>query len=125
MKALNYLFYKYWKWQNAVGNEGVATLFTILFIFFIVIIYFYSSLLALSIFFDLKGFNGKTIIIILSFVFVFLCFYFYSNSNFEKIIRNKEFEGRTNSFALLFPIVAFALLALMIILIIFKNNNAQ
>ena len=109
---LEYLYYKYYKFQIYVGNSDVAPIFAMFIIIFTVLIYIPSILLIISFFFPHMAalYVNKTEYI-LFYILLLICFsfFFLYKKKYKKIMKREELNEKSNLMAILFPLIAFIL----------------
>jgi len=126
---LEYLYYKYYKFQIYVGNSDVAPIFAMFIIIFTVLIYIPSILLIISFFFPhmaaLHWRHVNKTEYILFVILLFICFYFFflHKKKYKKIMKREELNKKSNLMAILFPLIAFILFNVGCILKILQNQG--
>jgi hypothetical protein len=123
----DYLFYKYYWFQQKVGNGDLAPFMSMLIIAFTLMLYYFSFTFIIIFFIpnlEINMEHFKNISIFLFFLLIFLCYLkFLYNENFKKILKNDMFKNKSNLNAILFPLIAFLLFNLGWILKMFQNQG--
>lgn len=116
MRFLEYLFFKYYYFQVAVGNEDIAPFSSICFICFILLLWC-ASLIAFCYFFIpyFTGYPLPSVYVFLDFyvvIFIILCYIFLYHKKFKRILttHENEWKGKKNTGAVLFAVVPFVVL---------------
>ncbi|HMT78656.1 MAG TPA: hypothetical protein PKA44_13140 [Saprospiraceae bacterium] len=131
MKYLEFLYYKYYNSQVKLGNRDVAPFSAMLIIVFTIMLYYFSFFF-LTITFIPKEYLGlntwffKAFTIVLFFSLI-VGFYFLllHKGKYKQIIKSKEKEygGKRNFIAILFPLIGFLLFNLGWILKMLQNQG--
>lgn len=122
MRFLEYLFFKYYNWQIKVGNGDMPSFLAVFFITFSFTLYIADMIMFYFFFLSPKGgfINNKYIFIII-FVLLFFALYYLLVTKEKDIIiiekHKQEWMGKKHLGAVLFPVIAFAI---MIIEVFFK-----
>ena len=127
MNFLEYLYSKYYYFQERVGNADIAP-FSAMMIILLIFITYYFVLFFLTILFIPKGVLNIEYFKYLS---LFLLLYFFIQSYFllfykrryKKILKRNDSKKKSNLGAILFPLIAFVLLILTMFLKVLQNNG--
>lgn len=127
MNFLEYLYSKYYYFQERAGNADIAP-FSAMMIILLIFITYYFVLFFLTILFIPKGVLNIEYFKYLS---IFLLLYFFIQSYFllfykrryKKILKRNDSKKKSNLGAILFPLIAFVLLILTMFLKVLQNNG--
>ncbi len=128
MKYIEYLYFKYYSFQEKMGNKDVAPFSSMLIIAFSFMLY-YFSIVFLSLLFISKGvLNMQPLAYVSVILFFALIIWLYlllvSNGKYKDILRrNEEYRGKKRLGAVLFPFIAFILFTLGWILKMQQNQG--
>jgi len=115
MRFLEYLYYKYYRFQVWVGNADVAVFTAALMITFISVLYYFAIFFMKIIFIPNillipdSLFILFSIIILIGFLVILYMKFFYKN-RYKKVIEDNRLKESSNLLAILFPLLAFILL---------------
>lgn len=116
MKIIKYLFFKYYYFQIAVGNQDIAPFSSIMFICFILQI-ICADLCGLFYFFIPCFANHPlpsifVFLLLFVIIFVFLYFLLLHHKKYKTILdtHEEEWKGKKNTSAVLFAVVPFVVL---------------
>lgn len=126
MKYLEYLYYKFIKFQERVGNASIAPFTAMIFLVFISVLYFFSFLTTIYIIFpSLKiNINPLNIAIILPTILIILYYFILLyDSKYKKIIIKYNTRDTSNIYAWIFVILAFVLINIMLFLKMLQNQG--
>lgn len=129
MKYIEYLYFKYYRFQEKVGNEDIAPFTSMLIIDFTFWIYYFGLASVLSLFFPMDILSENhffAILTIIIFASSTLLLYFklvHRGRYKEVLLRNQEYRGRKRLGAILFPLLAFIIFNLGWILKMLQNQS--
>lgn len=129
MKFLEYLFYRYYRFQVRIGNADIATFSSMLIIAFTVMLYIFDFFIILSVLFPQLSPNlsWKFSFILLFSIIALLYFLLIHKWKYKQIIKSKEKEyvgkGKRSFVAILFPLIGFLLFNLGCMLKILQNQR--
>jgi len=128
MKYIEYLYFKYYCFQEKMGNKDVAP-FSSMFIIAFSFILYYFSIVFLSLLFIPKGvLNMQPVKYVSGTLFFALIIWLYlllvSKGKYNDILkRNEVYRGKKRLGAVLFPLIAFLLFNLGWILKMLQNQG--
>lgn len=128
MRILEYLFFKYYQWQVKVGNEGIASFMSVLFMTLIFFLLFFDVFGSVSFFIwpKLWSYMSKVLLLSLGCVFFLVC---YALCVFKgkdvKILKKheKEWKGKKSLWAILLPIIAFMWFVASMMIKMYQNRG--
>lgn len=131
MKFIGYLYYKYYIFQVKTGNSDVAPFSAMLIIAFTIMLYYFSLffLIITVVPKDLLGLNTDYFLVfsiaLLLFLIIGLYFLFLHNEKYKGIIKSYETgnDNRSSFAAIIFPLLAFVLFSLSMILKMLQNQG--
>lgn len=115
MRFLEYLYYKFYRFQVWMGNDDIAVFTAALMIAFISVLYYFAVFFMKIIFIpDIflipdSLFMFFSIIILIGFLVILYMKFFYKN-RYKKVIEDNRLKESNNLLAILFPLIAFILL---------------
>ena len=119
MRFLKYLFFKYYYWQERMGNHN-SSFMVILFMSFIFMLYFFDILFLRSLFYTNSANHLSKIWVVLVLWVIFLILYFLlvCGGKHKKILKEyeQEWKGKKNLPAILFAVIPFVLIISLIVL---------
>ncbi len=127
MNFLDYLYSKYYYFQERVGNADIAS-FSAMMIILLIFITYYFVLFFLTILLIPKGvlnmeyFKYLSLFLLLYF-FIQSYFLLFYKSRYKKILKRNDSKKKSNLGAILFPLIAFVLLILTMFLKVLQNNG--
>ena len=128
MRFLEYLFFKYYNWQVKVGNGDMPSFLAVLFISFCFVLYFTDIIMFYFFFLAPNGSFIKN-------KYFFSCFYVISffilyfllavKGKDTRILEKhkEEWTGKKNLGAILFPIIAFIIMNIEILIKMKMNRG--
>lgn len=129
MKYIEYLYFKYYLFQEKVGNEDIAPFTSMLIIAFTFWIYYFGIASVLSLFFPMGILSENNFFaIITTIIFISSTLWLYlklvHKGRYKEVLsRNEEYRGRKRVGAILFPLIAFILFNLGWILKMLQNQS--
>lgn len=128
MSFLEYLFFKYYNWQIKVGNGDMPSFMAVFFISFSFTLY--AADIMMEYFFFLSpndGFINNKYIFIIIFVLLFFVLYFFLVTKEKDIViiekHKQEWMGKNQLGAVLFPVIAFAVMIIEVFIKIQMNRG--
>ena len=128
MRFLEYLFFKYYNWQIKVGNGDMPSFLSVLFISFIFTLYI-ANLIMFYFFFlapNVAFFQNKYIFVII-FVLLFLVLYILLVAKGKDTCiletHKEEWTGKKHTGAVIFPIIAYDLMIIEVMIKIEMNRG--
>ncbi len=128
MNYIEYLYFKYYTFQEKMGNKDVAPFTSMLIIAFAFMLY-YFSIVFFSLLFISKGVLNIQLLTYVSIILFFalivwLYFLLVSKGKYKDVLkRNEEYRGKKRLSAVLFSSIAFILFNLGWILKMLQNQG--
>jgi hypothetical protein len=114
MKWLEFLYYKYYKFQVRVGNSDIAPFSAMLIIAATIMLYYFDFFFVFSIIFPEIAPKMSIYITFALFISIMLCLYLLliNSGKYKRIIKQHEklSDRKDGIVALLFPLIGFVLL---------------
>lgn len=126
MRYLEYLYYKFIRFQERVGNADIAPFTGLLFLIFISILYIFFVTTIISLLFPKIKININPLSCAIMLPILLFIIYFYLlvyNNKYKEIINKNKNKNQTNIFAWLFVIIGFILINLGWILKMLQNQG--
>lgn len=129
MKYIEYLYYRYYKFQVRMGNRNIAPFSSMLIISFIFMLYYFSIFFWVILFIARGALDMKIFMYLSFFIFIILIIWLYQlliyKGKYKELIKrcDKEYQGKGNLGALLFPLIAFLLFSIGWLLKMMQNQG--
>jgi hypothetical protein len=128
MKYIEYLYFKYYSFQEKMGNKDVAPFSSMLIIAFTFMLYYFSIVFLSLLFIPIGILNLQPLTYVSVIFFFVLNIWLYlllvNSGKYKDILkRNEEYRGRKRLGAVLFPLVAFILFNIGWILKLLQNQG--
>lgn len=128
MKYIEYLYFKYYRFQVRMGNKDVAPFSSMLIIVFSFMLYYFSIIFLSLLFIPKDVLNMKPLAYVSIILFFTLIIWFYMllvrKGKYKEILkRNEGYKGKKRLGAVLFPLMAFLLFNLAWILKMLQNQG--
>lgn len=128
MKYIEYLYFKYYRFQVRMGNKDVAPFSSMLIIVFSFMLYYFSIIFLSLLFIPKDVLNMKPLAYVSIILFFTLIIWFYMllvrKGKYKEILkRNEGYKDKKRLGAILFPLIAFLLFNLAWILKMLQNQG--
>ena len=128
MKYIEYLYFKYFSFQEKMGNIDVAPFSSMLIIAFSFMLYYFSIVFLSLLFIPIGILNLQPLTYVsITFFFVIIIWLYLllvNNGKYKDILkRNEEYRGKKRLGAVLFPLIAFILFNIGWILKLLRNQG--
>ena len=125
MKYLEFLYYRYYRFQVRMGNADVAPFSSILIIAFVAMLYYFDFFILLGVLFPTVSPNlsWKFNLILLLLLIILLYFSLVHKGKWKKVIKEQEKLKKGKWLSIILPILAFILFNLGFIIKILQNQG--
>lgn len=128
MKYIEYLYFKYYRFQVRMGNKDVVPFSSMLIIVFSFMLYYFSIIFLSLLFIPKDVLNMKPLAYVSIILFFTLIIWFYMllvrKGKYKEILkRNEGYKDKKRLGAILFPLIAFLLFNLAWILKMLQNQG--